>query len=194
MHRNWIEKLNGHKSGVVWFTGLPGSGKTTIALEAEKMLLEQGIRCVLLDGDRLRKGLNRDLGFSEEQRMENIRRSAEVAHMFIEAGVLVLAPLISPTESCREIVRQRFRPEEYTELYVRCSLAECERRDPKGMYLLARAGKIAEFTGITAPYDPPAEPDLVLDTELLDVRQCADRLIGFLQPKIRLEALEEGTK
>lgn len=193
MPRDLIEKLNGHKGGVVWFTGLPGSGKTTIALEAEKALLEQGVRCVLLDGDRLRKGLNRDLGFSEEQRMENLRRAAEVALMFVEAGILVLAPLISPTESCRDIVRRRFQPEDYTELYVQCSLPECERRDPKGMYRLAREGKIADFTGISAPYDPPAQPDLVLDTELLDVRQCAEILIRHLRPKLNIETPKEGT-
>jgi adenylylsulfate kinase len=186
--------MNGHKGGVVWFTGLPGSGKTTLASEVEKVLLHRGKRCVLIDGDRLRKGLNRDLGFSEEHRMENLRRAAEVARMFVEAGFLVLAPLISPSESCRAIVRIRFQPEDYTELYVKCSLAECERRDPKGMYRLAKADELPDFTGISAPYEPPIQPDLVLDTERLHLQHCVDILVNFLLLKIKIDTHKENVQ
>lgn len=181
MQRADRETINGHSSGVVWFSGLPGSGKTTLALEVEKELCQRGIRCFVLDGDSLRKGLNRDLGFSDEHRKENMRRAAEVAFMFIEAGFLVLVPMISPTETSRAIVRQRFSRQDYVELYVRCSLAECERRDPKGMYRLAKEGDIPFFTGISAPYEPPVNPDLILDTESSDLRYCVNNLVNYLK-------------
>jgi adenylylsulfate kinase len=178
--------MNGHKGGVVWFTGLPGSGKTTVANEVEKELLQGGIRCVVIDGDRLRKGLNQDLGFSESHRIENLRRAAEVALMFVEAGFLVLAPLISPSESGRAIVRQRFRREDYMELFVKCSLTECKRRDPKGMYRLAEAGELLYFTGVSAPYEPPFQSDLVLDTESFHLQHCVDTLTDYIRSKTKI--------
>lgn len=183
--REVIESMNGHKGGVVWFTGLPGSGKTTLANEVEKEMLQCGIRCVVIDGDCLRKGLNRDLGFSEAHRIENLRRAAEVALMFVNAGFLVLAPLISPSESGRVIVRQFFQSEDYTELFIKCSLTECKRRDPKGMYRLAEAGVLPNFTGISAPYEPPVKPDLVLDTERFHLQHCVDTLADYLRSKTK---------
>ncbi len=134
----------------------------------------------------MRKGLNRDLGFSEADRIENLRRAAEVAFMFVEAGFLVLAPLITPSEFGRMIVRKFFQPEDYTELFVKCSLMECKRRDPKGMYRLAEAGELPNFTGISAPYEPPVQPDLVLDTERFHLQHCVETLADYLRLKIKL--------
>lgn len=185
--RKIIESLNGHRGGVVWFTGLPGSGKTTIANKVQQAVLQRGIRCAIIDGDQLRKSLNQDLGFSEEHRIENLRRAAQVAHMFIEAGILVLAPFITPTELCRAIVRQHFQPRDYTELYVKCSLERCVQRDPKGMYSHAIAGKISDFTGISAPYEQPVNPDLTLDTERVELQHCVDNLVYFLHSKVKIE-------
>jgi adenylylsulfate kinase len=173
-------RMNEHAPGVIWFTGLPGSGKTTLAVAAEAELNRRGFRCVVLDGDRLRLGLCSDLGYSEADRIENLRRASEVAVMFAEAGFIVLAPMISPSETGRAKVRSRFRQERFAELYVKCSLAECERRDPKGMYKKARSGEIASFTGISAPYEAPGRPDLTVDTELEPLGQCVDAIIGFI--------------
>ncbi|MFD2614165.1 adenylyl-sulfate kinase [Paenibacillus gansuensis] len=185
MPRDVIERMNGHKGGVVWFTGLPGSGKTTLANEVEKEMIQCGIRCVVIDGDCLRKGLNKDLGFSEAHRIENLRRAAEVALMFVEAGFLVLAAFISPSESGRMTVRQCFHREDYTELYIKCSLTECKQRDPKGMYRLAEAGELPNFTGISAPYEPPVQPDFVLDTEKFDLQHCTETLTHYLRLKLK---------
>ncbi|GGG68804.1 adenylyl-sulfate kinase [Paenibacillus radicis (ex Gao et al. 2016)] len=184
MQREIIESLNGHKGGVVWFTGLPGSGKTTIANRVQERLLQSGIRCVVLDGDQLRKGLNRDLGFSETDRLENLRRAAEIAQLFVEAGMFVLAPFITPTDSCRAVVKSYVKEEDYSELYVKCSLDSCVQRDPKGMYSLAIAGKLPQFTGISAPYEPPVNSDLVIDTECCELQQCVDILVQFVQSKL----------
>ncbi|WP_052476265.1 adenylyl-sulfate kinase [Cohnella kolymensis] len=188
------EKRNGHRAGVVWFTGLSGSGKTTLAVELEEMLFERNVRCRILDGDRLRSGLNQDLGFSEQDRLENIRRTSEAASLFVEAGFVVLAPLISPYEAGRQLARQRFESEDFIELYVRCSLFECERRDPKGMYQLARAGRIPEFTGISAPYEVPANPELTVDTERYQVRQCAHSVIEYLETENWIEPMRTHTE
>lgn len=192
IHRYFLEKLNGHKSGVVWFTGLPGSGKTTLAIEVEKRLLQEGIRCTIVDGDRLRKGLNHDLGFTETDRTENLRRAAEISLMFIEAGVLVLAPLISPSESSRAIIKQYFNSEDFTELYVKCSLEVCERRDPKGMYRLARVGTLKNFTGVSAPYEPPLQPDIVVNTESFSLEYCVDFLTDYVLSNYKIETQKEN--
>jgi adenylylsulfate kinase len=174
------ELVNRHLGGVIWFSGLPGSGKTTLALALESELFKQGVRCYILDGDLLRKGLCRDLGFSNKDRHENLRRASEVATMFIEAGFIVLAPMISPTETSRRQVRQRFQEPDFVELYVKCSLAECERRDPKGMYRLAREGVLPRFTGISAPYEAPVNPDIIVDTEQQTITECVNILTGYL--------------
>ncbi|WP_042161000.1 adenylyl-sulfate kinase [Paenibacillus gorillae] len=185
MQRERLEGLNGHKGGVVWFTGLPGSGKTTIANRVQEKLLELGIRCVVLDGDQLRKGLNRDLGFSETDRLENLRRAAQVAQLFVEAGSFVLAPFITPTDSCRAVVKSFFKTEDYSELYVKCALDSCVRRDPKGMYSLALEGELPDFTGVSAPYEPPVEPDIVIDTECVELQPCVDTLVDFVQSRLQ---------
>ena len=183
MERGYWEKLNGHRGAVVWFTGLSGSGKTTIAVAAERMLAERGVRCVVLDGDALRSRLSRDLGFSDADRMEHNRRVAEVAALFLASGFVVVVPLISPTEAIRTAASSRFEPEDYVEVYVRCGLAECERRDPKGLYRMARSGALASFTGISATYEPPAAPDVTLDNERAAASLNARLLIRYLKER-----------
>jgi adenylylsulfate kinase len=157
-------RLNRHKSGLIWFTGLSASGKSTIAHGVEKVLYNRGIRTYVLDGDNIRHGLNSNLGFSPEDRKENLRRVAEVSRLFSDAGILVLAAFISPCRADREYIKQHFVNDHFIEIYVKCCLEECERRDPKGQYKKARAGIIKNYTGISAPYEEPERPDLVLDT------------------------------
>jgi len=180
MNRAAIEAMNGHRGIIVWFTGLSGSGKTTLSVHVQQLLHEKGVRCVIVDGDRLRAGLNRDLGFSEKDREENMRRAAEIAAMFLEVGFVVLVPIISPSSSVRDKVRQRFNQNDYTEAYIRCSLAACEQRDPKGLYLLARSGKLKQFTGIDVPYEPPLAPELTIDTEHHTIEQCTTQLVDYI--------------
>jgi len=157
-------RLNRHKSGLIWFTGLSASGKSTIAHGVEKVLHDRGIRTYVLDGDNIRHGLNANLGFSPEDREENLRRVAEVSRLFTDAGMLVLAAFISPYRKDRDFIRRHFDGDNFLEIYVKCCLEECERRDPKGQYKKARAGIVKNYTGISAPYEEPERPDLVLDT------------------------------
>lgn len=178
-----IKLTNGQRHGVVWFTGLPGSGKTTVSQQVEQLLMDRGYHCVVLDGDKLRAGLNRDLGYTEADRAENLRRAAEVTAMFIDVGFIVLVPMITPTEAMRAQVRKRFDAESYAEVYVRCSLDKCERRDPKGLYRKAREGLVRDFTGIDARYEPPKKPELTLDTEHRSIEQCAKQLVEFIERK-----------
>lgn len=180
MNRSAMEYINGHRGIIVWFTGLSGAGKTTLSEQVQQQLHEQGVRSVILDGDRLRAGLNRDLGFSEKDREESMRRAAEVAAMFLEAGFVVLVPIISPSSTVRDQVRQRFKQEDYAEAYIRCSLTECEQRDPKGLYQLARSGQIKQFTGIDAPYEPPLTPEVIIDTEHQTIKQCTTQLVNYI--------------
>jgi adenylylsulfate kinase len=149
---------------VVWFTGLSGSGKSTLANAVEVALWEQGHATYMLDGDHLRQGLCRDLGFSVADRAENIRRVGEVARLMVDAGLIVLASFISPSRQERDAVRARFAPGAFVEVFVATPLAVCEQRDPKGLYRLARSGRLPEFTGISAPYDPPEQAEVVIDT------------------------------
>ena len=174
------ERRNGHKSLVLWFTGLPGSGKSTLAFALEQELDARGISSYVLDGDNVRHGLGRDLGFSEADRKENIRRVGEVSRLFADAGLVVLAALVSPNEADRRMARKLFPEGEFIEIYVKCSLEECERRDPKGLYKKARDGEISSFTGISAGYDVPQAPELIIDTEKLTVEQAIDILIRYL--------------
>jgi adenylylsulfate kinase len=175
------QRLNGNKSAVLWFTGLSGAGKSTLANAVDTLLYRRGIRSYVLDGDNIRHGLNRGLGFSEEDRKENIRRIGEVAKLFVDSGLIVLTAFISPFREDRDNVRKLLEEGEFIEIYVKCSLAECEKRDPKGLYKKARAGQIQEFTGISSPYEEPLAPELVIDTEKLSAEQAAEQIIAYLQ-------------
>lgn len=172
--------LNNHKAGLVWITGLSGSGKSTIAHQLESKLHREGIRCYVLDGDNIRHGLNKDLGFSPEDRFENIRRIVEVAKLLVDAGLIVLAAFISPYREDRKYIRNQFKDGKFIEIYVKCSLEECERRDPKGQYKKARAGIIKNYTGINAPYEEPYDPDLVIDSEKVDIGKSVAMMLELL--------------
>jgi adenylylsulfate kinase len=154
------EELNGHKSLCVWLTGLSGSGKSTIANELEYMLHQKGIRTYLLDGDNVRHGLNRDLGFEDKDRKENIRRVGEAAKLFVDAGIVVITSFISPFKEDRELIREKFPENKFIEVFVDCDLDTCEKRDPKELYKKARTEKINTFTGISSPYEKPDSPEL----------------------------------
>jgi adenylylsulfate kinase len=173
--------LNRHRSAVVWFTGLPSSGKSTIAHGVEEKLFRAGCRTFVLDGDNVRHGLCSDLGFSPDDRAENMRRIAEVARLFLEAGVLVLAAFISPLRADRERARQLFSGNDFLEISCDCPLEVCEQRDPKGNYRRAREGLITQFTGISAPYETPVECDLVLNTARYSSDECAEQVIQLLR-------------
>mgnify|MGYP006294620925 CR=1 FL=1 len=176
-----IEKRNKHRGCVVWFTGLSGSGKSTVAVEVEKKLFDMGCQVYLLDGDNVRHGLNKDLGFSPEDRQENIRRIGELSGLFRNAGMIVLSAFISPYREDRMLTRKLVDEGHFFEAFVKCSLEECIRRDPKGLYKKAINGEIPEFTGISSPYEEPVDPELVIDTENFNVEECADRVIEKLK-------------
>jgi len=171
--------MNGHKSAVLWFTGLPSSGKSTVANAVEKKLFQLGCRTFVLDGDNVRHGLCSDLGFTAEDRAENIRRIGEVAKLFIEAGIIVLTAFISPYREDREQVRRLVGQENFIEIFCDCPLDVCEQRDPKGHYKKARAGLIRNFTGISAPYELPMACDLVLNTDIHSPEKCAEQIIDL---------------
>lgn len=172
--------LNRNVSGLLWFTGYSGAGKSTIAYELERELFKCGIRSYVLDGDNVRYGLNADLGFSREDRKENIRRIGELAKLFVDAGLVVLTAFISPYREDREFVRNRFKGDRFYEIYVKCSIQECEQRDPKGMYRKARQGIIKNYTGVSAPYEEPESPELVVDTERSNVEDSIRTVLDFM--------------
>jgi adenylylsulfate kinase len=180
--RNDRFSVLGQKGVAVWMTGLSASGKSTIAVETEKILIGMGKAVYRLDGDNLRHGLNSDLGFSEKDRFENIRRAAEVCALFVDAGLIVLASFISPLASMRSLARVK-TGDSFIEVYVKADVETCYKRDPKGLYKKARAGEIPDFTGVTAPYEVPPSPDLVLDTERYSIEDCArilaDKILQF---------------
>ena len=173
--------VNNHSSCVVWFTGLPSSGKSTIASEVEHQLYTRGVRTYLLDGDNVRHGLNSNLGFSPEDREENIRRIGEVAKLFIDAGIITFVAFISPYRKDRERARDILENGEFIEVYVKCPVEVCEKRDPKGLYQKAKQGEIKEFTGVSAPYEEPLDPEIVLETDRLAVEESVKKIIGFLE-------------
>ncbi|MFB9759835.1 adenylyl-sulfate kinase [Ectobacillus funiculus] len=175
------QTLHKHKSCILWFTGLSGSGKSTIANAVESKLHDLNISTYILDGDNLRKGLNQDLGFSVEDRKENIRRAGEIAKLFVDCGIIVLATFISPYRSDRETVRSKVDKDELIEIYVDCTLENCEARDPKGLYKKARKGEIKDFTGVSSPYETPVNPEIVLDSNQCSVEECARQVIDFLK-------------
>ncbi|MBM2814642.1 MAG: cysC [Ignavibacteria bacterium] len=178
-----IERKNGHKGCVVWLTGLSGSGKSTIAVELEKQLFAFGCHTFILDGDNIRHGLNNNLGFSPVDREENIRRIGEVAKLFRAGGFIVITAFISPYKKDRLAARELIDEGHFIEVYVRCSLDECENRDPKGLYKKAKAGLIPDFTGISAPYEEPDNCELVVDTEQLSVLESTQLIIKELYNK-----------
>ena len=171
----------GHDSCVLWLTGLSGSGKSTIAAEVERALMERAVHSYVLDGDNIRHGLNSDLGFSDDDRTENIRRIGEVTKLFADAGMVVITAFISPFREDRDRVRSLMGPGKFFEIFAMCSLELCEERDPKGLYAKARAGKISDFTGIDSPYEEPLAPELVLDTGALSVVECAGKVVDLLE-------------
>jgi adenylylsulfate kinase len=177
------EKLLNQIGVVIWFTGLPSSGKSTIAHAVEEELYTRGHLSYVLDGDNVRHGLNKNLGFSPENREENIRRIGEVANLFAKAGVITMTAFISPYRKDREKARQLLKDGEFIEVFVKVSLEEAEQRDPKGLYKKARAGEIKEFTGISAPYEEPLNPELVIDTNELDLEKSKDMVIQYLEKK-----------
>lgn len=172
-------QMNRHGSGLVWFYGLSGCGKSTLAHSVEAYLHSKGIHCCVLDGDNIRNGLNRDLGLSPKDRRENIRRVAEVSKIMVNAGILVLAAFITPYEDTRRQVRELMTGMPYYEIYLQTPVDECIRRDPKGLYARALAGKIKEFTGISAPFEKPQRPDCTIDTSQLTIEECTENIVEF---------------
>jgi len=177
---------NNHNSFLLWFTGLSGSGKSTIANLVEQKLYEKGIKTYTLDGDNIRKGINNDLSFSPEDRTENIRRIAEVSNLMIDAGLVVLAAFVSPYKKDRDNIRTIVKDVNFVEVYVNTSLEECERRDVKGLYKKARAGEIKNMTGISAPYEAPQNPQIEIKTETESVEDAVSRIIDYITPKLKL--------
>ena len=172
--------LNGHRTALLWFTGLSGSGKSTLAHALEERLFNMGIRSYVLDGDNIRCGLNNDLGLSPNDRKENIRRIAEVAKLMVDSGILVFAAFIAPYRNSRMFVRELMSDFPFYECYVNCPVNVCETRDPKGLYKKARNGEITNMTGLTAPYEEPENPELIVNTSQTPLDDCVDKIIDFL--------------
>ena len=169
-----------YKSCVLWFTGLSAAGKSSLANSLSQQLHMLGVKSYVLDGDNIRHGLNKDLAFSQDHRKENIRRIGEVAKLFVDAGLIVITAFISPYKEDRDNVRDLLKEDEFIEVHVKCPISECERRDPKGIYRRARTGEIKEFTGVSAPYEEPERPEIVLETDALTIEECIENLLGFL--------------
>ncbi|MBP93415.1 MAG: adenylyl-sulfate kinase [Flavobacteriaceae bacterium] len=180
-------QANKHNSFLMWFTGLSGSGKSTIANVVEQELHKKGIKTYILDGDNIRKGINNDLSFSPEDRTENIRRIAETANLMVDAGLVVLAAFVSPYKKDRENIKSIVKDVNFVEIYVNTSLEECEKRDVKGLYKKARAGEIKNMTGISAPYEAPEDPDVEINTEQVSVEQAVKQIIEYITPKLKLK-------
>ncbi len=174
------ETLLGQRGIMVWFTGLSGSGKSTIALGVERELYKRGILCRVLDGDNIRSGINRNLGFTAEERVENIRRIAEIGKLFVETGIVTLAAFISPTAQSRRMASEIIGTEDFREVYVSTPLTVCEQRDVKGLYARARRGEIADFTGVSAPFEAPEHPDLRLDTSILTLEESVNKVLELI--------------
>jgi adenylylsulfate kinase len=177
------EAISGHKACTIWMTGLPASGKSTVAVALEKALWERDIHSFVLDGDNIRHGLNKDLGFSPEDRVENIRRIGEVAKLFTAAGVINVTAFISPYRADRDQARQLAAADEFIEVFVDCPVEECERRDPKGHYKKARAGEMKQFTGVSAPYEAPTNPELTVHTARHSEAECVQQILGYLEER-----------
>ena len=179
--------LNEHNSFLLWFTGLSGSGKSTIANVVEQELYRKGIKTYTLDGDNIRKGINNDLTFAPEDRTENIRRIAEIANLMIDSGIVVLAAFVSPYKKDRENIKKIVKDVNFVEIFVNTSVEECERRDVKGLYKKARAGEIKNMTGISAPYEAPENPDILINTEEMTVESAVKKILKKITPKLQLK-------
>lgn len=186
------EKLNGHRGFTVWCTGLPSSGKSTVARALEERLHKMGCRCYVLDGDNIRHGLNKDLGFSPEDREENIRRIGEVAKLFSDAGFITVTAFISPYHKDRALAREVHDADDFIEAFISCPLDICEQRDPKGLYRRARAGDIPSFTGVSAPYETPWDAELVIETDKMTIDEEIDKIIEYLREKGMLGEQQAG--
>ncbi|WP_198507819.1 adenylyl-sulfate kinase [Bacillus sp. FJAT-45037] len=174
------QKRNGQKGAILWFTGLSGAGKSTLANALEQELFRRGLNSYILDGDNVRHGLNRGLGFSDADRKENIRRIGEVSKLFVDAGTIVCTAFISPFREDRDLVRHLVERDEFVEIYVRCSLETCEKRDPKGLYQKARTGEIPSFTGISSPYEEPKAAEIIIDSDSQSIQESVDQIIDYL--------------
>lgn len=179
------EALLKQKGTMIWFTGLSGSGKSTLAIALERELYKEGILCRILDGDNIRSGINNNLGFSETDRTENIRRIAEVAKLFVDCGIVTIAAFISPTHAIRRMAAEIIGLQDFLEIYVSTPLTECEKRDVKGLYAKARRGEIKDFTGISAPFEAPEHPFISIDTSQHSLEESIHRLMEAIRPKIR---------
>lgn len=184
LQRTDREKLLNQKGKMIWFTGLSGSGKSTLAIALERELYERGVLCQILDGDNIRTGINNNLGFSEADRTENIRRIAEVSKLFVNCGVVTIAAFISPTTAIREMAKTIIGEDDFMEIYVSTPIEECERRDVKGLYAKARRGEIANFTGISSPFEAPENPALSIDTSVLPIEESVKLLLDTIVPQI----------
>ena len=180
------EALLKQRSVMVWFTGLSGSGKSTIAIALERELHKRGLLCRILDVDNIRSGINNNLGFSAEDRVENIRRIAEVSKLFIDTGVITIAAFISPNNELREMASTIIGKDNFLEIYVNTPIEECERRDVKGLYAKARKGEIKDFTGVSAPFEAPEHPALSLDTSVLSLEESVNKLLELILPKVKV--------
>lgn len=185
INRTNREEINGHKSYLIWFTGLSGSGKSTLANLIEVELFNRGFSTFVLDGDNIRNGINKDLTFTPIDRKENIRRIAEVGNLMVEAGILTIAAFVSPYIEDRNSIKKIVGAENYIEIYVNASVEECERRDVKGLYKKARLGEIKNMTGISAPYEPPINPDLEIKTDNLSIEKSVGIILKFLKNKLK---------
>ena len=182
------ETLHGHKAYLLWFTGLSGSGKSTLANLVEMELHKKGLSTYILDGDNVRQGINKDLSFTPQDRSENIRRIAEISNLMLDAGLVTLAAFVSPYIKDREAVKQIVGPDNFIEIYISTSLAECERRDVKGLYKKARAGEIKNMTGISAPYEAPIHPDLEVVTDGQPIEESVKTILEFINKKLKQSA------
>ena len=179
------ENLLKQHSVMIWFTGLSGSGKSTLAIALERELQNRGLLCRILDGDNIRSGINNNLGFSAEDRVENIRRIAEIGKLFVDTGIITIAAFISPNNDLREMASNIIGKENFMEIYVSTPIEECERRDVKGLYAKARKGEIKNFTGISAPFEEPQHPDLAIDTSRLSVEESVRELLNLILPRVK---------
>ena len=184
LSRSDKEELLKQHSVMIWFTGLSGSGKSTIAIALERELQKRGLLCRILDGDNIRSGINNNLGFSAEDRIENIRRIAEIGKLFVDTGIITIAAFISPNNDIREMAANIIGKEDFIEIYVSTPIEECERRDVKGLYAKARKGEIKNFTGISAPFEAPQHPALSLDTSKLSVEESVNKLLELILPRV----------